>query len=122
MCIDKDSENFEGFTEEYFLFLIENKVPFDSEDCCEMIDRFEIATIYGEPRRWTRTVRSICKLNHKYYCINWEQGLTEHQEDLYDDSSVTEVIHIDAERTIIERSWIDAKTHDIITKEIIKGC
>ena len=120
MCIDKDSENFEGFTEEYFLFLIENNIPFDKEDFCEMVDRFEIGHSMGEPRRWTRTIYSICKIQDKYYCINWEQGLTEYQENLYDDSTITKVRFTDEARTIIERLWIDTQTEKVITIEIIK--
>ena len=120
MCIDKDSENFEGFTEEYFIFLLENEIPFDKEDFCEMIDRFEFQRVVGELCRWTRIIHSICKIKNKYYDINWEQGLTEHQEDLYDDSAIIEVKFIDTERTIIERLWFDTITHDIITKEIVE--
>lgn len=40
-----------------------------------------IALIQGEDRRWTRNVSSILQVADELFRIDWEQGLTECQED-----------------------------------------
>ena len=50
----------------------------DAAECCE-----EVCTTYGENRRWTRSARTIIKVKDKLFCIEWEQGLTEIQENEY---------------------------------------
>ena len=40
-----------------------------------------VTTEYGENRRWSRSARTIIKINDKLFCIEWDQGLTEYQED-----------------------------------------
>ena len=37
----------------------------------------------GESGRWTKTISTIFELNGQLYCIDWEQGLTECQENEY---------------------------------------
>lgn len=36
---------------------------------------------YGDNRRWSRSVTSICELCGRYYQLNWEEGLTEYQDN-----------------------------------------
>lgn len=37
----------------------------------------------GDSGRWTKSMSTIFELNGQLYCIDWEQGLTEYQEDEY---------------------------------------
>lgn len=37
----------------------------------------------GEMRRWQRSVSTVVKVNGEYYRIDWEQGLTEAQDNDY---------------------------------------
>ena len=37
----------------------------------------------GESRRWTKTMSTIFEVSNQLYCINWEQGLTECQDNEY---------------------------------------
>lgn len=43
----------------------------------------EVETKYGENRRWSRSARTIIKVKDKLFCIEWEEGLTEIQENEY---------------------------------------
>lgn len=42
---------------------------------------YEIDEIIGESDRWTRSVETICELCGRYFALNWEEGLTEMQEN-----------------------------------------
>lgn len=37
----------------------------------------------GESSRWTKSMSTIFEIGNQLYCVNWEQGLTECQEDEY---------------------------------------
>lgn len=62
-----------------------------------------IGTEYGENRRWTRSARSIIKIEDKLFCIEWEEGLTECQINYFDEQpyEVKEVIE-----TVIVKNYI----------------
>lgn len=45
----------------------------------------EITTEYGENLRWSRPASTIIKIKDKLFCIEWEQGLTECQEDYFEE-------------------------------------
>lgn len=40
-----------------------------------------VYTEEGEMRRWSRSVMSVVEINDKLYAIDWEEGLTENQEN-----------------------------------------
>lgn len=35
----------------------------------------------GEKHRWTQSMTTIFKIDEQYYALEWEQGLTEYQEN-----------------------------------------
>lgn len=70
-----------------------------SELTCDDIERE-----YGDNRRWSRSVESICKIGDRYFSITWEQGLTECQEDEYYSQPV-EVKKVTYEKTITVTEW-----------------
>lgn len=58
------------------------------------INGFEfIAEVEGEDRRWSRTIQVIAKHTEsgKLYSVEYEQGLTEMQENEYEDQEAKEV-------------------------------
>lgn len=112
LILDKDNSDFE-FTDDYFLYLIDNHYDFDKEDFYEFIDRYEIDCVPQELRRWTRWVNSICQIEDRYFIIGWDQGLTEYQENIYDDSTITEVKPIETTKQIIITCWTDKEGHTI---------
>jgi hypothetical protein len=59
----------------------------------------------GENRRWTRGVTSVIELNARFFCINWEEGLTEYQENSYYDQPY-EVRKVTETKTITVDRWI----------------
>lgn len=37
----------------------------------------------GEQHRWTQDVSTIFEFEDKYYCLDWDRGLTECQENVF---------------------------------------
>ena len=52
------------------------QIAWNDYDGVEVID-----TIDGEDSRWTRHMTTIFKYEDKLYALEWEQGLTEYQEN-----------------------------------------
>ncbi len=50
----------------------------DLEYFGEGIDRIE-----GVNRRWTRTIKNIFKVEDRYFALEFEEGLTEMQDNMY---------------------------------------
>ena len=50
----------------------------DVEADIEMITQEE-----GEHHRWTQDVSTIFKFEDKFYCLDWDRGLTEYQENSF---------------------------------------
>ena len=67
---------------------------------CEEVDRDE-----GENRRWSRTVSSILLISGRYFCLDWEEGLTECQENEYYNQPY-EVEKKTYEKTITVTEWV----------------
>ncbi len=67
-----------------------------------------IETIEGEDRRWSRTNITIIKhIKGKFYELYWEHGLTENQENEFEDQDAPEVKQV--EKTTIVKSWVRVK-------------
>lgn len=49
---------------------------------------YGISEDYGEDRRWSRTVGVLSKINDRFFYTEYEQGLTENQEDEYYDQPI----------------------------------
>lgn len=67
-----------------------------------------VSTTYGENRRWSRSVQTVNQIGDRFFAIDWEQGLTERQEDEVWEQPY-EVERHEREITKIEVEWI-AKT------------
>lgn len=64
-----------------------------------------VARIEGENRRWSRTVRSIIELCGRYFEVDWEQGLTENQDNQFFDQPFE--VELDTyEKVVSVQNWI----------------
>jgi hypothetical protein len=92
---------------------------------CDSFETGEVAEIIqGKDRRWTRRNTIIIKIDGKHYKLYYEQGLTECQENEYEDQEADEVTPIDKEVTTIVRTWKtveDSKESPAITARYMVG-
>lgn len=102
LITNKNNSNFE-FCDEYFQYLIDNNIQFDEEDFREFM-AYEVDRKTEDMRRWTQWVNVICQLGDKYYIFGYDEGLTEMQEDIFDDS--TNPIEVEPyEEVIVIKNW-----------------
>lgn len=81
------------------------KRHFTSEEVREYVFENEVKTIPGEDRRWSRTNITIIELDGKYYSLEWEQGLTENQENDFYEQDAPEVKKVEKEITKTIVTW-----------------
>ncbi len=84
-------------------------MKFTEEEVRDMVfgddmDGEVMETIDGEDRRWSRTNITIVKHKGKFYELYWEHGLTENQENEFEDQDAPEVKQV--EKTTIVKSWV----------------
>ena len=65
----------------------------------------EVSLDEGENRRWSRTNTSIIELCGRFFSINWEEGLTENQDNEFYWQPF-EVRKEEYEKTIIVTNWV----------------
>lgn len=71
-------------TNKEFLERYDKKEKFSESELEELeyfgegIDRIE-----GANRRWTRTIKNIFKVEDRYFALEFEEGLTEMQDNMY---------------------------------------
>lgn len=63
--------------------ILQGYKEFTEHQLQELVYEYEFDTIQGEDRRWQRSMETIVKVEDKYFQIDWEQGLTENQEDSF---------------------------------------
>ncbi|MDF2590528.1 MAG: hypothetical protein K0S41_4371 [Anaerocolumna sp.] len=64
----------------------------------------EVDRIEGDNRRWCRSVKSIIKFGERYFALDWQEGLTECQENEFC-SQPYEVEENTYEKTITVTEW-----------------
>lgn len=71
-------------SEEQIIEKLKNKEKFTESEIKEILWDFEqVWEEEGENRRWTRSVSTVIKVGEYFIMVNWEQGLTECQENEY---------------------------------------
>lgn len=70
---------------------------------------FEIDREEGENRRWTRTVTSILQMCDRYFALEWEEGLTECQENEFYNQPY-EVMKKTYEKTVTITEWVEVES------------
>lgn len=77
----KEKEYYKEHFEEIIVQKIDNKEPLPEKELQTLVWQYDIDTQTGENRRWTRTNTTIVKLLDRFFSIEWEEGLTECQEN-----------------------------------------
>lgn len=68
--------------EERIIIKLESNIPLTESEINDFIWTFEeVYREEGEDRRWFRSILSVHKVNDKLFAVEWEQGLTENQEN-----------------------------------------
>lgn len=95
-------ENFE----EIVLIKIDNGEKLTEDEIKTLVWEFkEINREYGEKGRWTRVVTSIIEIKDRTFAIDWEEGLTEYQENEYYYQPYEVKLH-SYEKTIVVNEWV----------------
>ena len=95
-----------------FLTRYDNKETFTSRENQELYwgdieeedddEVYEIDTIYGDKGRWSRYETKILSLNGRYFDVTADIGLTEYQDNYYDQQPI-EVKRV--QKTIVVDTW-----------------
>jgi hypothetical protein len=102
----QEKEYYEEHYEEIILNKIDSGEKLNESELSSLVWEFEeIEREYGDNRRWSRSVTSIVKINNRYFCIEWENGLTENQPNEFYDQPY-EVEKKTYEKTIVVTEWI----------------
>lgn len=82
-------------TNEEFLQRYDSGEPDFTEDEIEKMAYEEfgnyVTTAEGETHRWYREVETIFEVGNRLFAVSWDRGLTEQQENDFDDAEVYEV-------------------------------
>lgn len=101
----QEKEYYQNHFEEIMVKKIENGEPLTEAELSEVVSEFAVESDYGDNRRWTRTVTTIVKLCDRYFSIDWEEGLTEYQENEFYNQPF-EVRKETYEKTITVTEWV----------------
>lgn len=78
----------------------------DKEELCYLVNEYEEVTYHGENHRWVREETTIVEFNNKFYVIYWWSGLTEMQDNEFDNQPI-EVTKIERPITVTLTEWLD---------------
>lgn len=90
--------------EEELLKKIDSKKELTESEIREILG-CEIESEYGDNRRWSRSVTTISQIGDRYFSTDWEEGLTEYQQNEYYYQPV-EVSKKTYEKTITVTEWV----------------
>lgn len=80
---------------------------------------YNVARIEGENRRWSRTVRSVIELCGRHFEIEWEQGLTENQDDQFFEQPYE--VEQDSYKKVVEvHNWVKKGTPKVVREAALK--
>lgn len=101
----REKQYYEEHFEEIMVSKIENHDKLTREEISTLVYEYDVETNHGENRRWTRRNTTIVQLMCRYFSIDWEEGLTECQENEFYDQPI-EVSKKTYEKTITVTEWI----------------
>lgn len=88
---------------------IDNKEPLTEHELRNLVYEFDVDTEYGDNRRWSRTVTTIVELCGRFFSIDWEEGLTECQENEFYNQPI-EVKKTTYEKIVTVTEWQPKET------------
>lgn len=83
---------------------IDNKEELSRKEMLDILDLYTISVKEEETLRWAKAMKSIIQLQDRYFCIEWQQGLTEYQEDIFNKQPY-EVKKVEYEKVIKVCEW-----------------
>lgn len=69
--------------ENNIIYKIDNKINLSYSDLERLVWEYAVDRIIGRERRYQRNIKTIVKLNDRYFLIPWEEGLTLYHENQY---------------------------------------
>lgn len=100
--------------EDWFINAYENNMleddPFWIENFSDIVDGdwfLQADRIRQEDRRWYAWVDVILRVKDRYFRIGYDMGLTECQENDYEDKSIVEVYPVKRQITTTVTDWIE---------------
>lgn len=102
---EEEREYYRTHFEEIMVKKIDSGEKLSERELSNLVCGYEVESEYGENRRWTRTVETIVKLCGRFFCVCWEEGLTECQENEFWEQPV-EVKKHTYEKVITVTEWV----------------
>ena len=99
--------------EEELLAKIDNKEKLSESEISDLAYYCTFDKEEGELRRWSRTITSYVKLNERFFKIEWEEGLTEQQENEF----YNQPVEVDR---VVQKIVIPEHTETIVTYKPLK--
>ena len=91
------------------LELIDSGIKLSEDQLQELLDyEIEFERKYGDSGRWSRFVHSILAIGGRYFELHWGQGLTEYQENLFDEQPI-EVKPVERTKTVTYTEYVYVK-------------
>ncbi|MEG1567899.1 MAG: hypothetical protein RR347_09475 [Anaerovoracaceae bacterium] len=100
----QDKKYYSEHFEEIMVTKIDNKEELTENELSRIRD-FSIEDDKGENRRWSRSVGSVLEMCDRYFMLDWEEGLTEYQDNEFYDQPY-EVKKETYEKTISVTEWV----------------
>jgi len=92
--------------EEIMLEKIDNGENLTERELSTLSGEYEVDRENGDNRRWSRSVSSYIQLEDRFFCVDWEEGLTESQPDEFYNQPY-EVEKKTYEKTITVTEWCE---------------
>lgn len=106
----QEEEYYESHFEEVMLKKIDNSEELTERELSRLAYEHEVDHEEGNNRRWSRTITSYVQLQDRFFVVNWEQGLTESQDNEFYDQpyEVEKQIHeeIIPEHKVVTTNWV----------------
>lgn len=106
--LKKQQAEYKIYYQEHFDEIILDKIDkgekLTEKELSTLVFEYSISDTYGENRRWSRTVTTIVDILDRNFCIIWEEGLTENQDNGFYNQPYEVEKHV-YEKTITVTEW-----------------
>lgn len=106
----KDKEYYNEHFLELMVEKIDGKIELTEDEVRNLVFREAYEVMSGENKRWSRTISSLFEYEDRFFMVDWEQGLTESQENMFYDQPY------EVEKTVTTRT-IEVEDVTYIKKE-----
>ena len=106
----EEAEKAKKHYEENFESIMVNKIDkgetLTEKELKRLAYEYEIEKIVYDKNRWTMPISSVCKLLDRYFMVEWQEGLTEYQENEFLDQPYEVELH-EYQKLVGVRKWIE---------------